>query len=109
MTKEKYLALCEQLNKLPQESKCPPDIGDFPVSVQQAIEIFNMLGDRIYPDVGYVGKDYTTLELHMKVYKVDPSDTFMETLARLDSHMIQRSADQLKKARDSIKKKGHGK
>jgi len=109
MTKEKYLSLCEQLNQDPIEEKCPPGFEDFPEPVQQAIEVFNKLGDRVYPDIGYMGKDYTSIDLHMEVVGVTQKDIFLDTLVRLDAYMIKRSAEQLKKARDSVKKKGNGK
>lgn len=110
MTKEKYLAICDQMGQEPSEDKCPPDFEDMPVPVQQAIEIFNKLGDRVFPDIGYVGKDFTSLDLHMEVACVYNKEIFLETLVRLDASMIKRSADQMKKARDSAsaKHKGHG-
>lgn len=105
MTKDKYLAMMSQLGQEPVEEKCPPDFEDFPIPVQQAIEVFNKLGDRVYPDIGYLGKDYTALDLHMEVSKVYEKEIFLETLIRLDSSMIKRSSDQMKKARDKLKKK----
>ena len=108
MTKDKYLSLCEQMNEEPNEDKCPPGYEDFPESVQQAIEVFNKLGDRVYPDIGYMGKDYTSINLHMEVVGVAQKDIFLDTLVRLDAFMIKKSAEQLKKARDSVKKKGNG-
>jgi hypothetical protein len=102
MTKEKYLTLCEQMGQDPSEEKCPPDFEDFPLPVQQAIEVFNKLGDRVYPDIGYVGKNYDLLELYIKVLNIQCLDIFLETLVRLDASMIKRSADQLKKAREKI-------
>lgn len=104
MTKEKYLTLCDQMGQEPSEEKCPPDFEDFPIPVQQAIEVFNKLGDRVYPDIGYLGKDYTALPLHMRVLGVTEEDIFLETLIILDTYMIKKSAEQLKKARDSVKK-----
>lgn len=109
MTKDKYLDVCEKMGQIPSEDKCPPDFEDFPEPVRQAIEVFNKLGDRVYPDIGYMGKDYTSINLHMEVVGVTNKEIFLETLVRLDASMIKRSADQLKKARDSVKKKGHGK
>jgi hypothetical protein len=96
------------MGQAPSEEKCPPDFEDFPLPVQQAIEIFNKLGDRVYPDIGYMGKDYTSINLHMEVLGVTEKDIFLETLVRLDAYMIKKSAEQLKKARDSVKKKGNG-
>ena len=105
MTKERYLTLCEQMDQDPSEEKCPPDFSDFPIVMQQAIEVFNRLGDRVIADIGYLGKDYTSLDLHMQVVGVTDKETFLEALVRLDASMIKRSNDQMKKARDKIKTK----
>lgn len=104
MTKEKYLDLCEKLGQDPSEERCPPGYEDFPEPVQQAIEVFNKLGDRVYPEIGYMGKDYTSINLHMEVVGVTNKEIFLDTLIRLDAYMIKKSAEQLKKARDQAKK-----
>lgn len=96
------------MGKTPKEEECPPDFEDFPLIIQQAIETFNKLGDRVYPDIGYMGKDYTCLPLHLEILKItdtDEKDLFVETLLRLDSYMIERSAEELKKARKAATKK----
>lgn len=105
MTKDKYLAMCDQLGQVPSEKKCPPGIEDFPEPVQQAMEVFNRLGDRVYPDIGYMGKDYTSIDLHMEVLGVTQKEIFLDALIRLDAYMIKKSAEQLKKARDKAKAK----
>lgn len=105
MTKDKYLTLCEQMGQEPSEDKCPPDYEDFPIPVRQAIEVFNKLGDRVVAEIGYVGKYYETLDLHMEVLGVTNKEVFLETLLRLDANMIKRSNDQMKKARDKLKRK----
>lgn len=104
MTKDKYLTLCDQMGQEPVEEKCPPDFEDFPMILQQAIEIFNKLGDRVVADVGYMGKNYELLPLYIKVEMIEDVATLLEALARLDASMIKRSSDQMKKARDKIKK-----
>jgi hypothetical protein len=104
MTKDKYLTLCDQMGQEPSEEKCPPDFEDFPVPVQQAIEIFNKLGDRVYPEIGYLGKNYDLLGFYIESMNIECLDVFLETLARLDSSMIKRSADQLERARNKLKK-----
>lgn len=105
MTQEKYLTLCTQMGIEPDEDKCPPEFNNFPEPIQQAILAFNRLGDRVLPDIGYLGKDYVSLPLHMKVLNVTEEDIFLEALVRLDAHLIKRSSDQMKKARDAAKKK----
>jgi hypothetical protein len=61
MTKDQYLMMCEQTGEEIDWERCPPDTEDFPDNVLTSINIFNMLGDRLYGDVGYIGKDFTNL------------------------------------------------
>ena len=51
--------MCEQMNQDPDWDKCPPDAEDFPTIILDTINLFNCMGDRIYPDIGYIGKDFT--------------------------------------------------
>lgn len=97
--------MCDQLGEEPIESKCPPDFDDFPDIVQTAIIVFNKLGDRVYPDIGYVGKDYTLLDAFIKIYCISNKELFLEVICRLDSELIERSNEQMKRARESAKKK----
>ena len=61
MTKDQYLRMCEQTGEEINWDKCPPEIEDFPESILTAMSIYNYLGDRMYPDVGFIGKDFTNL------------------------------------------------
>ena len=70
MTKDRYLEMMDQLGKDPVPEEIPPGWDDFPEIVNDAINTFNALGDRVYPDIGYVGKDYTNLSYYMKIYKI---------------------------------------
>lgn len=109
MSKEKYLDMQEQLKREVDPEKCPPGIEDFPQVVIDAIEIFNSLGDRVYPEIGYIGKDYTNLEFLIKVYNIEDRDILYSILLRLDSHAIKKSQDQLKREYDKMKRKPSGK
>jgi hypothetical protein len=74
--------------------------------VISAISTFNRLGDRIYPDIGYIGKDYTNLNTYQKVYGVDEDDDFfLEILEWLDARAVKKSADQMKREYDKMKRK----
>lgn len=84
--------------------KCPPGVEDFPEPVINAIQIFNSLGDRVFPEIGYIGKDYTNLELLIKLYKIEDIDLIYDILLRLDSHAIKKSQEQLKREYDKIKR-----
>lgn len=103
INKETYFNICEQLGDTPNPDKMPPDIEDFPPDVQKAIVVFNKLGDRRYPEIGYVGKDYTSLPIYMEVYEVDNRKIFLETLLRLDSKLIEANNAQLKAEYDKIR------
>jgi len=104
MTADRYLKMCEQMGEEPDPDKIPPDVADFPVDVQLAMSVFNKLGDRVFPDIGYLGKDYTQLPVYMDVYGVQDKKIFLETLLRLDSKVIEKSAAQLKAERDKIRR-----
>jgi hypothetical protein len=105
MTKDRYLDMQEQLGKDPDPERCPPAAEDFPEVLLDAISIFNMLGDRVYPEIGYVGKDYTNLPILIEVMQVDNKELLLDALARLDGHAIQKSQERLKREYDKLKRK----
>lgn len=109
MTKDRYLNMQEQMGRDINERDIPPDTNDFPEIVQYAINTFNMLGDRVQADIGYIGKDYTNLPIYMKLYKIDDTEFFLEILSWLDSRTIKKSSDQMKKELNKLKRKGSGK
>ena len=49
MTKDQYLEMMEQMGEEPDWEKCPPDWEDFPDIVIITMNIFNSMGDRVYP------------------------------------------------------------
>jgi hypothetical protein len=105
MTRERYLKMCEQLGKEPNPEEIPPDWEDFPEIVIHAINTFSMLGDRVYPDVGYIGKDFTNLNIYIEIYGIEDKDLFLEILTYLESRAIKDSQQQLKRERDKLKRK----
>jgi hypothetical protein len=109
MTRDRYLEMCEQLGKDPDPDEIPPDWDDFPEIVISAISTYNNLGDRIYPEVGYIGKDYTNLPYFLDVYDVEDKEFFLEILSWLDSRAVQKSRDVIKRENDKLKRKSSGK
>lgn len=103
MTREKYFAMCEQTGEEPDPDKIPPEIQNFPIDVQKAITIYNKLTDRVLADIGYLGKDYTTLPLYMEAHDVQNKKIFLESIARLDAKVITKSAAAMKAERDKLK------
>ena len=107
MTKDQYLEMCEQTGQEIDWERCPPEIEDFPDIVVDSINIYNSLGSRIFPDVGYVGKDYTNFEFLLELYKVEKweRDFLMELLLLMESRDIKASQEQIKAEYDKIKSK----
>lgn len=107
MTKDQYLTMCEQTGEEVDWEKCPPDIEDFPTIVIDSLNIYNSLGNRMYPDIGYVGKDYTNLNILLDLYKVEPhnKDFMMEIMLLMESRDIIASQKQIKAEYDKIKSK----
>lgn len=105
MTRDRYLKMCEQLDKEPDLDEIPPDIEDFPEIAIQAMNIFGSLGDRIYPDIGYMGKDFTNLNQYIEIYGIKDKELLLEILTYLESRAIKTSQEHLKRERDKLKRK----
>jgi hypothetical protein len=62
MTKEQYFSMCEQMRSEPLESEIPVDYEDLPEDAHYAIQLFNILPDKIDGFAGiYFGKDFSGL------------------------------------------------
>ena len=104
MTRERYFTMCEQMGKEPADDEIPPDWQDFPDIAIYATNTFNLLGDRVYPDIGYVGKDYSNLSVFIDMYEIEDKELFVEILDFLDSRAIKKSHDQMKRQHDKLKR-----
>ena len=105
MTRNKYLDMCEQLEQEPKSNEIPPDWEDFPEIIRDAINTFNQLGDRVFPEIGYVGKDYANVQYYIEVYRIEDIEFFLEILSWLDSRAIKKSSEELKRQYDKLKRK----
>ena len=108
MTRDRYLDMIEQLGKEPSENEIPPDWEDLPEIIMCAVSTFNSLGDRVFPEIGYIGKDYTNLQHYLQVYEIEDKEYFLEILSWLDSRAIKKSSEQMKKEDDKLKRKSSG-
>lgn len=97
--------MCEQLGQDPNPEEIPPDMEDFPEIAVQALTTFSSLGDRVYPDVGYMGKDFTTLPYYVELYGIKDTELFLEILTYLESRAIETSQEHLKREMDKLKRK----
>ena len=109
MTAEKYFSMMEQLEKEPKEEEIPPELEDFPDIVSLAINTWNHLGDRVYPEIGYVGKSYETLDYWIDIHGIEDKEFFLVLLHWLDDRAIKKSSEQLKKEYDKLKRQSRGK
>ena len=100
--------MMEQLGKEPREEEVPPDWEDLPEIIIDALNTFNSLGDRVYGEIGFTGKDYTNLPFFLEVYDITDTEYFLEILSWLDSRAIKKSSEQLKKEYDKLKRKSSG-
>lgn len=105
MTQERYFKMCEQLGQEPNPGEIPPSVEDFPDIAIQAMNTFSSLGDRIYPDIGYMGKDFTTLPYYIEMYEIEDKELFLEILTYLESRAINNSREYLNKEREKLKRK----
>ena len=107
MSKEQYLRMCEQTNMEIDWEKCPDEIGDFPEIVITALNVFHTMGDRIFPDIGYIGKDYTNYKTICNHYLVEnhQKDFLYEIILWLEGRTIESSQKALKAEMDRIKRK----
>jgi hypothetical protein len=97
--------MCEQMDKEPDPKEIPPDMEDFPEIAIHALNTFSSLGDRLVPDVGYMGKDFTNLPYYIKFYGVEDEQLFLEILTWLESRAIDRSHESMKREREKLKRK----
>ena len=100
--------MCEQTGEEIDWEKCPPEAEDFPDSVLTALNIFNSLGARIYPDIGYVGRDFTNLNILYNFYYIKEKtekDWIFELLLFLDDRAIEESQKRMKSEMDRIKRR----
>jgi len=109
MTRDRYLTMCEQLGTEPNEEDMPPDWEDMPEIIQKALQVYNSLGDRIVPDIGFIGKDYTNLQLYIDIYEIEDKEFFLDIISWLDSRAVKKSAEMMKREMDKLKRKNSGK
>ena len=107
MTKDQYLEMMDQMNEEPDWDKCPPDWEDFPELVVTCVNIYHSMGDRIFPDIGFIGKDYTNFKFLLENYGIEEhqKDFVFDTLLWLDSRAIEASQKRLKAEYDRMKRK----
>jgi hypothetical protein len=85
MTKEAYFELCEVMGNEPIEEEIPVDFDDFPLEVQQAFSVYNMLRDEWDTMNGlYLGKTLIGIKDILEATEVEPDEyKFVTVLVRM--------------------------
>lgn len=95
----------EQLGKEPDYDRMPLDFYDLNLDCQLALNIYNKLGNRVYGDVGFVGKDYTNLPILIEIFNIENKDYLIDLLNIIEVSNIDKSQKSIKKMMDDIKNK----
>jgi len=105
MTRSQYLQLIEQTGRPYDPNKAPVAFEDLSHDLQIAVHIYNKLGNRIYGDVGMVGKDYSNLPILIDIYDIQDRGYLLELLQVQEAKDVSNSQAAIKKMHDDIKKK----
>ena len=95
--------MMEQMGREPDPDKTPLDYEDLCVDAQLALYLYNKLGNRVYGDVGFTGKDYTILPILIKHHEILDVDLLIDYLNVIDTFNINTSQEALKKELDKVK------
>lgn len=72
MNLQQYLDMCEQMGWEPDEDNMPTDFATLKEESQHAVNLFNMLPDKIEGMSGtWLGKDYSCLEVFMNIFEIE--------------------------------------
>lgn len=100
MTKEQYFDLCEQLGNAPLEEEIPIDLDDFPIEVQEVLNIYRVLRDEWEFVAGsYLGKNLNTIFQVFDAYNIPKVDQgfYYNLINMIDSVRIEEMRKQAKK------------
>lgn len=97
--------MMEQRGLEPDPSKIPVGYEDLGYDAQLALVIYGKLGNRVYGDVGFTGKDFTVLPILIQYHEIIECDLLLDYLNIIDLYNINKSQDAIKKEMDKIKNK----
>tara|TARA_Y100001973_G_C5196812_1_gene334839 strand:+ start:2037 stop:2351 length:315 start_codon:yes stop_codon:yes gene_type:complete len=102
--------MCEQLGQEPKLEEMPPEMGDFPLEIQEAFVVHAMLPDRWDGMSGsYMGKDWSALEALLKIQGVDDKKTVCFFLKNIESYSTMSINAELKRKQDASARRAKAK
>jgi hypothetical protein len=105
INKDRYLLMMAQRGEEPDPKKIPIDYDDLSLDCRIVLNIYNRLGNRVYSDVGFIGKDYTNLPILIESYGITNKEYLLDLLNIVDTYNIEKSQKAIKKMYDDLKKK----
>lgn len=102
--------MCEQLGQEPNPAEMPPDMGDFPLEVQEAFLIHIMMPDRWDGASGsYMGKDWSPLNDLLDINSILDKKTVCFFLKHIDAAHTININQSLKRQQDAQQRRGKAK
>ncbi len=110
ITVDAYLQMCHQLDQEPDPDEMPPEIGDFPLEIQEAFLIHAMLPDRWDGASGsYMGKDWAPLRDLLDIHEIEDKRTVCYFLKHVESTNTININEELKRKQDADKRRAKSK
>ena len=86
MTKEQYFEMCQMLGSEPSEEEIPVEFDDFPLEVQEAYLIYNIISDSWDTMSGtYLGKNMVGVKDIMEIYGIEDARLTLQLINSIDS------------------------
>ena len=105
-----YLDICEQKGIEPDPDEMPPTPGDYPLEVQVAFLLHDLLPDRWDGMNGtYMGKDFSALGTLLETWEVKDKRTCIYFIKHIEARNIQKineQQDRKRKAQENRAKSG---
>ena len=107
---EKYLKVCEQLGEEPDPQKMPLSQSEFPIEVQVAFFMFDLLSDVFEGMSGsYMGKDWSHCSQLFDIWEIGDQKTTMYFMKMYERYLINYRAEKAEERREADKRKAKAK
>ena len=102
--------MCHELGREPDPDEMPPEIGDFPIEIQEAFLLHAMLPDRWDGASGsYMGKDWSPLKDLLDINGVEDHRTVCFFLKHIESCSTININAELKRKQDADRRRSKAK
>lgn len=108
VTKDTYLRLCEQLGQEPDPTQMPLELSDFPVDVQVAFFMYNLLPDDRDFEGYWLGKRWESLEIIFNLYRIEDKRNTFDTMKLIEQVFRQVVEDRRKRDKEKEANKPSG-